>query len=77
MPIPFDDWQFWVVTLAAMTALWMVIRPLLPRGRKTTGQCAGCPPQQGNTKRARLTVSAHPASDRSKNASATDDPRAP
>jgi len=42
---PIDDWQFWVVTGAAMVAAWWLLRGLLPRslggkrkrrGRRTT-----------------------------------------
>lgn len=41
--IPFADWQFWLVTLIALVALWLMLRPLLPprlggkrgRGKRT------------------------------------------
>jgi predicted permease len=29
--MPLGDWQFWVVTLIAIAAAWIVIRVLLPR----------------------------------------------
>ncbi len=31
--MPWDDWQFWVVTLAAMGGAVMVARALLPRSK--------------------------------------------
>ncbi len=40
--MPYDDWQFWVVTLLAIGGLAMVIRPLLPR-RKDDPRCGSCP----------------------------------
>jgi hypothetical protein len=36
MGLPVDDWQFWVVTLAALAGLWFVVRALRPRRRKFT-----------------------------------------
>ena len=42
--IPLDDWQFWVVTALAASAVWLVVSPLLPRKRKAKGAaCPGCP----------------------------------
>jgi hypothetical protein len=32
--MPLGDWQFWLVTALAVTAAWLVIRPLLPQRRK-------------------------------------------
>lgn len=32
MSIPWTDWQFWVATLIALGALWLVLRNLLPPG---------------------------------------------
>ena len=34
MSFPVHDWQFWVATLAALGALWFLLRPLLPSKRK-------------------------------------------
>ena len=31
--MPFGDWQFWLVTLAAVGAVWMLVRVLIPRKR--------------------------------------------
>jgi hypothetical protein len=39
-PLPIHDWQFWVVTLIALFALWFVLRRALPArlgGRKSKG----------------------------------------
>ncbi len=32
MPLPVDDWQFWVVTALACAAAFVVARMVLPRG---------------------------------------------
>jgi len=40
--MPYDDWQFWVVTLLAVGGLALVIRPLLPRRKGNVG-CGTCP----------------------------------
>lgn len=40
--MPFDDWQFWVVTLVALGGLVLVIRPLLPKKNAAPG-CGTCP----------------------------------
>lgn len=34
MPFPVDDWQFWVTTALAITALWFVWRTLFKRKKK-------------------------------------------
>jgi len=34
MRFPFDDWQFWVTTIAALAAAIMILRALLPRSRR-------------------------------------------
>lgn len=42
--IPLDDWQFWVVTALAASAVWLVVSPLLPKRKKAKGAaCPGCP----------------------------------
>jgi hypothetical protein len=30
MSLPLTDWQFWVVTLVALGAAWMVLRAVVP-----------------------------------------------
>lgn len=37
--LPLGDWQFYVVTAAMLGAIWLVMRPFLPRH----GGSAGCP----------------------------------
>ena len=32
--MPFDDWQFYVVTLAALWGGWAIVRPFLPSREK-------------------------------------------
>ncbi len=43
--MPINDWQFWVVTLIAIGALWMLKRTLLPKkkGTKATLTVGGKP----------------------------------
>lgn len=43
--MPFGDWQFWLVTLAAAGALWMLVRVLIPRkqGKRTGLTIGGAP----------------------------------
>ena len=36
------DWQFWLVTLAAVWGIWSVIRQLLPAKSKEEPPCAHC-----------------------------------
>jgi hypothetical protein len=35
MPLPFDDWQFYVVSVVVLAGVWMAVRPFLPRRRFT------------------------------------------
>jgi hypothetical protein len=58
--MPWNDWQFWVVTLAALVAIAMVLKPLLPwggsRGR-TAKPCSTCPSAEpAAAKRTTLTL---------------------
>jgi len=39
--LPLTDWQFYVVTGAFLIAVWLVIRPLLPR-KDASGGCPNC-----------------------------------
>jgi hypothetical protein len=50
--MPFDDWQFWLVTLAAMWGVYALVRPFLPWRRR--GSNGGRPPAM--VKRSDLTV---------------------
>jgi hypothetical protein len=34
--MPISDWQFWVVTIIAIAALWMLKLALLPKKKKST-----------------------------------------
>jgi hypothetical protein len=36
--MPVNDWQFWVVTLFMLGALWMLKRTLLPKKKGTKAQ---------------------------------------
>ena len=60
--MPWNDWQFWIVTLAALLAVFAVARPLLPaRGRRRA--CPGCGPEPDRAagRRATLTIGGQPA----------------
>jgi hypothetical protein len=36
MGLPFDDWQFYVVSLVVLAGAWLLVRPFLPRRRYTS-----------------------------------------
>lgn len=36
--MPWGDWQFWLVTVLAIVGLWMVVKPLLPKRRRSGGR---------------------------------------
>jgi hypothetical protein len=36
--MPWGDWQFYVVTLAALCGVWAAVRSVLPRKRKGGGR---------------------------------------
>jgi len=47
--MPLGDWQFWIVSLAALAALWFILRPLLPKrrpGTRTSLTVKGAEPSQ-------------------------------
>jgi hypothetical protein len=50
--MPWSDWQFWVVTLIAIGALWMLKGVLLPKkkGTKTTLTVGGKPVDKRKSK---------------------------
>lgn len=52
--LPLHDWQFYVVTAAMLGAIWLVIRPLLPRKDGTVG-CPNCADGVASKKRAHRT----------------------
>lgn len=39
--LPLDDWQFYVVSAACIAAVWLIVRPLLPRGGGSPS-CSNC-----------------------------------
>jgi hypothetical protein len=49
MGLPFDDWQFYVVSGVALLGLWLLVRPFLPRRRFTSLTIGG----QGATRKRR------------------------
>lgn len=43
MSFPWQDWQFWAVTLAACVGVWTLVRQLVPsrgQGETPCGHCA-------------------------------------
>ena len=36
MRLPFDEWQFYVVTAVALVGLWLLVRPFLSRRKHRT-----------------------------------------
>ncbi len=38
--MPFDDWQFWIVTIIGLVGLWKILRTVLPSKNKTG--CSHC-----------------------------------
>lgn len=40
--MPLHDWQFWMVTLLALGAIWMLVRTIAPRRSKSIDDPA-CP----------------------------------
>jgi len=54
MSIPWTDWQFWVATVVALLALWLVLRNLLPPGWLPFTK------QRGKETKASLTVGGKP-----------------
>jgi hypothetical protein len=41
MPLPFDDWQFYVVSAVVLAGVWMAVRPFLPRRWPCARSCPG------------------------------------
>ncbi len=40
MPLPLDQWQFYVVTAVALAGVYVLLRPFLRRGGSGCGGCA-------------------------------------
>ena len=53
--MPYDDWQFYVVTLAALAGAWLIVRPFLG-SRKGSGGCPSCSDGKTRPKRTKLTI---------------------
>jgi len=53
MPLPLDQWQFYVVTVVALGGVYVLLRPFLRRGSAAGGGtgCSGC--GSGSTSRKR------------------------
>ncbi len=53
MPLPLDQWQFYVVTAVALAGVWALLRPFLRRGRSgaSSAGCGGCASGSTSTRR--------------------------
>ena len=47
--MPWTDWQFWTVTVAALIAAWCVVRPFIP-SKRPPASCPGCPSAEASKK---------------------------
>lgn len=52
MSLPIDDWQFWAVSVVALGAVWLLLRPIL--ASKSSDGCDTCAPRR--PERTSLTV---------------------
>ncbi len=50
--MPYADWQFWLVTLLGLFALYALVRPFLPEGQKNK-----CCSTKNKVKKTKLTIS--------------------
>jgi len=53
--MPIHDWQFYVVTIAALCGLWALLAPLTS-ARRNSGRCRCCDPAPARTRRTPLTL---------------------
>lgn len=53
MPLPFDQLQFYVVTVVAILGVWLLVRPFL---RRSSGGCPGCGSAPRRVRRTPLTI---------------------
>ncbi|MCC6907683.1 MAG: hypothetical protein IT430_07070 [Phycisphaerales bacterium] len=51
--LPLGDWQFYVVTAAALGGIWLIVRPLL--GRPGNSGCPNCADGAATSTRRRTT----------------------
>ena len=42
LQLPWADWQFYAVTVAAVGGGWLVVKPLLARRGKSAQGCSNC-----------------------------------
>ncbi len=52
--LPLGDWQFYVVTGAALGAIWLILRTLLPR--QSNSGCPNCAQSPARRRTTGLTV---------------------
>lgn len=50
--MPFESWQFWIVTLIVLLAVYVLIRPFITRGKKNASCCGGL----AKPKKTKLTI---------------------
>jgi len=51
--MPFESWQFWLVTFIVFLAVYALIRPFISRGKKNATCCGG----SAKPKKTKLTIS--------------------
>jgi hypothetical protein len=49
--MPVDSWQFWLVTIIVLFALWILVRPFFPRWKKSS-----CCSNAAKPKKTKLTI---------------------
>ncbi len=43
MTIPYDEWQFWLVTVAMLWGVFIIVRPFFPKPNGANGgNCPNC-----------------------------------
>ncbi len=42
MPLPWTDWQFWVVSVVALWGVVAIVRAVVPRRAESTAACEKC-----------------------------------
>ncbi len=56
--MPFESWQFWLVTIIVLMAVFVLVRPFIPGGKKKSSCCGNV----AKPKKTKLTTSVKPKS---------------
>ena len=54
--MPWNDWQFWLVTVIAAFAFWVVLKRFIPKRRNRRNDADSAKPTATSEHRVRLTV---------------------